>query len=228
MNNEVSKIQEPVIQIINGRAMTSSLDVAKFFKKDHKNVLRRVDKIKQKDPNFYRLNFEPIEHLVPSALQGTRRYKAYLMSRAGFSLVVLGFTGDAVFGFQIAYVKRFEEMDAMLRGLDTNKKQLPLFPVSPLDMPLTIEQRNSIALWIAIWAGCAKMGPPRAWQKLHKHFGVKSIEDYRLSQLAEIIQWLQERVSIATATGGLKRFDLDLFDPRRLLADDTNRDREAA
>lgn len=222
ISTSAPKTQEPVVKIINGRAMTSSIEVAKFFGKEHKNVLRRINKIKQKDPDFCRLNFELTEYLVDSPLQGTISRHYYLMSRAGFSLVVLGFTGDSVFDFQIAYVKRFEEMDAALKGLKT-KGQLPLFTPSPLEIALTNSQRKSLDLLVSTWSACSRIGKPRAWQRVHNHFGTKSIADFRLLQLSEIIQWIQERINIAIATGGLDWLDPAIFDPRRLLAYPTER-----
>lgn len=69
--------------------------LAHHFNRSHKNVLRDIAKLRSKCPeSFYRLNFEPIEidTFLPHS-GGIRKDRAYLLTRDGFSLLVMGFTG---------------------------------------------------------------------------------------------------------------------------------------
>lgn len=67
--------------------------VAHHFGKSHKNVLRDIVKLRSKCPeSFFGLNFEPKEIDVKTGF-GIRKDRAYLLTRDGFSLLVMGFTG---------------------------------------------------------------------------------------------------------------------------------------
>jgi hypothetical protein len=67
----------------------------------------------------------------------------YLISRDGFTFLVMGFTGDKAFQFKKAYIKRFNEMEAIInkRTLPPPKQENPFNPnMSALDiMKLTIQ-----------------------------------------------------------------------------------------
>ena len=64
--------------------------VAHHFGKPHKNVLRDIAKLRAKCPeSFFALNFEPKEIEVKTGF-GVRKDRAYLLTRDGFSLLVMG------------------------------------------------------------------------------------------------------------------------------------------
>ena len=61
---------------------------------------------------FNRLNFEPITY---SDSRG-REQKAYAMTRDGFTLLVMGYTGDLAMRFKEAYIGQFNAMEKALTG----------------------------------------------------------------------------------------------------------------
>lgn len=75
---------EPLVTVINGRAMVSSMDVARRFGKLHKDVLRSIDKLLKEEPKLRGRNFAPtfIEHAGPNG--AVRQERAYNMDRDGF------------------------------------------------------------------------------------------------------------------------------------------------
>lgn len=88
--------------------------VAHHFGKSHKNVLRDIAKLRGNCPeSFYGLNFEPIEidTLLPHS-GGIRKDRAYLLTRDGFSLLVMGFTGAAAVRWKIRYIEAFNTLEA--------------------------------------------------------------------------------------------------------------------
>lgn len=88
--------------------------VAHHFGKSHKNVLRDIAKLRGKCPeSFYGLNFEPIEIdiLLPHS-GGIRKDRAYLLTRDGFTLLVMGFTGAAAVRWKIRYIEAFNALEA--------------------------------------------------------------------------------------------------------------------
>lgn len=92
-----------------GEPTTTSLLVAKRFKRNHKDVLRAIRNIIQKAPAYER-NFAPIQIDVDLGRGRTRKGPAYLMTQKGFSVLAMGFTGDEALHWQIAYVEAFEQM----------------------------------------------------------------------------------------------------------------------
>lgn len=93
------------------RAAVTSLDVAETFEKEHKNILRDIEGLGCSD-EFNWLNFEPITY----ADSRNRQQKAYAMTRDGFTLLIMGYTGDQAMKFKEAYIKQFNAMEAALHG----------------------------------------------------------------------------------------------------------------
>ena len=97
---------------IEGQPMTTSRLVAKRFKKLHKNVLQAIKKIEAQQPEFSRLNFQPVEY---ADAKGEMRPE-YRMTRDGFSLLAMGFTGDEALTWKVAYINAFNWMADQLTG----------------------------------------------------------------------------------------------------------------
>ena len=93
------------------RAIFTSRDIAGTFGKEHKNVLRDVENWGCSE-EFNRLNFEPISYTDSR----NRTQKAYAMTRDGFTILVMGYTGDLAMKFKEAYIKQFNAMEAALQG----------------------------------------------------------------------------------------------------------------
>lgn len=86
-------------------------DVAETFGKEHKNVLRDIEMLGCSD-EFNRLNFEPISYTDSM----NRTQKAYAMTRDGFTILVMGYTGGLAMKFKEAYIKQFNAMEAALQS----------------------------------------------------------------------------------------------------------------
>lgn len=99
------------VTLWKGEARVSSMDVAKHFEKEHKNVIRDVREL-DCSPDFNRLNFEPVER--KDAKGELRPY--YMMTRDGFTFLVMGYTGKKAAAFKEAYIKAFNAMEEIIRG----------------------------------------------------------------------------------------------------------------
>jgi len=109
----------PSVQLIEGRAVTSSVEIARVYGKQHKNVLQAIEKILPDLPNSGRLNFQPTTIQVEitgatNASGATRDSKAYHLTRDGFTLLAMGFTGKKALAFKLAYIEAFNYMEAAL------------------------------------------------------------------------------------------------------------------
>jgi len=102
----------PVVSIVGDKVVTSSRDVAAYFRKSHKNILRDIDALLEKDPAWGRLNFEPTHF---TAQQNGETYRAFVLSRDAFTILVMGFTGDEAYRFKRKYIEAFNAMEAKLR-----------------------------------------------------------------------------------------------------------------
>ena len=93
----------------HGEPTTTSLLVAKRFKKQHKNVMAAIRNI-IKDVPEYGLEFKLIQTDTDLGMGRTRKDPAYLMTEQGFSVLVMGFTGSDAMRWKFAYAKAFTQM----------------------------------------------------------------------------------------------------------------------
>ena len=86
--------------------------LAAHFHRSHKNVLRDIAKLRSKCPDsFFGLNFEPIAIDVKTGF-GIRKDPAYLLTRDGFSLLVMGFAGAEAVRWKLKYIEAFNALEA--------------------------------------------------------------------------------------------------------------------
>lgn len=91
---------------IDGQPMTTSRKVAARFRKQHKNVLQSIKRIEAQQTEFSRLNFQPVEY---TDNKGEMRPE-YLITRDGFALLAMSFTGDEAMTWKIIYINAFNRM----------------------------------------------------------------------------------------------------------------------
>lgn len=92
------------------QAVTSSLQVAETFEKNHRDVLRVIDDLEKDVRNFTQM-FLMTD--LPDSYGRNRR--AYYMNRDGFTLLAMGFTGKKALGFKMQYIEAFNQMEDELK-----------------------------------------------------------------------------------------------------------------
>ena len=111
----------------NGIPVVSSRYVADTFRKEHKDVLEAIRKAT--DPNsglsedFTKRNF-PLSTYKDST---GRKLPEYLLTRDGFSYIVMGFTGKKAAQFKEAYINAFNQMESFIKNLLEAKAEFPEF-----------------------------------------------------------------------------------------------------
>ncbi|MCO4171833.1 Rha family transcriptional regulator [Aeromonas veronii] len=99
----------PVIKVIDGQAVTTSLDLAEYFGKNHRDVLRKIETL-DCSLDFIERNFALISYT-----DGLGRKKpCYQLTRDGFFFVAMGFTGRRAAEFKEAYIAAFNRMERQL------------------------------------------------------------------------------------------------------------------
>lgn len=104
---EIAKINKEEVTVV------TSLDVAETFEKEHKHVLEDIRKI-----------YSTLSTAEISALFYEADYKAsngkknpmYYMNRDGFTLLIMGYTGEKAMKFKLAYINQFNAMEQALIG----------------------------------------------------------------------------------------------------------------
>ncbi|HEF3809951.1 TPA: Rha family transcriptional regulator [Campylobacter jejuni] len=103
------------LEVVDNAVYTTSLSVAEVFNKNHKNIIRKINEF-PKDI-FTKLNFEPSKYIDSTG----RILPCYKITRDGFSLLVMGFTGEKAYKWKIEFIKAFNEMEKRLRNIEYEK-----------------------------------------------------------------------------------------------------------
>lgn len=107
----------PKISIHNNRPVTTSVAIANFFGKQHKNVLQKIRAL-ECSPTFMTANFSAIAISTKAGFD-ERETEAYQITKNGFVFLVMGFTGKKAAAFKEAYIAEFDRMEAELRQNNT-------------------------------------------------------------------------------------------------------------
>jgi len=100
------QVTENVFRDSEGRAVTTSLAVAERFGKNHKHVLRDIENLGCPD-DFNQSNFGLIDYTDKRG----RKQKAVSMTRDGFTVLVMGYTGADAMQYKIAYISAFNALE---------------------------------------------------------------------------------------------------------------------
>lgn len=93
------------------RTVVSSLDIAETFGKEHRRVLQDIREIGCSEE--FRLH-----NFVQSSYENSqgKQQPMFLVTRDGFVLLAMGYTGELAMRFKEAYIKQFNAMESALRG----------------------------------------------------------------------------------------------------------------
>ncbi|WP_062222230.1 Rha family transcriptional regulator [Aureimonas sp. D3] len=127
--DEPSNPVEPVVFTRRGTVFANSRDVAKFFEKEHRHVLRDIDNLIAEMSEGGLLNFEQgglpnsgeggmpnFGHTPYVDPQNGRTYRSFDMDRDGFTLLAMGFTGPRALKWKLRYIAAFNAMEATLKA----------------------------------------------------------------------------------------------------------------
>ena len=132
IQNKVIEDVLPKLSIIEGRPTASSLEVAEMFGKEHKHVLEAIREAMKECPiEFNETNFRPVEY---KDAKGEMR-PMYSLSRDGFSILAMGFTGKRATEFKLAYIKQFNTMESLLVDARIEQERKILESRRPTPLP---------------------------------------------------------------------------------------------
>ena len=168
----------------NGRPATTSLEVAKFFDKPHKNVVRDIRNLIANCPKkFTGLNFE-----LSSYLDNTgRSLPMFIIFKDGFTLLVMGYTGPEAMRFKLANIEAFNALEAELQR--QREGALP-----PADALAPSQQAQLKALVDAKVGMLPKehqrKGYGEVWSRFARHFEIAKYTQLPPERMAEAVEYL--------------------------------------
>lgn len=106
-------------------ARVDSLYVAEVFEKNHKEVLRDIRRIVDEESGlsreFAQRNFAPSSYVNKQ----NKKQPCYFLTRDGFSMLVMGYTGQKAMKFKELYIQRFNEMENFIKTLVKARMEFP-------------------------------------------------------------------------------------------------------
>ncbi len=99
--------------ITDERVFINSLELSKVFEKRHDTILRAIRNLPQDE--FFSANFQAQERTdLFGAVRRSERF--YNLTRDGFCLLVMGFTGARAYKWKIEFIEAFNKMEAMIKA----------------------------------------------------------------------------------------------------------------
>lgn len=117
------------------QAVTTSLQVAETFGKQHKHVLEAIDELMMGVAENSADLFYEDTYIHP---QNKQKYRQIIMNRDGFTLLAMGFTGKSAIQFKLQYIRAFNHMEDHI-------KQQPQIPDTPRGLALLALAANEEA-----------------------------------------------------------------------------------
>ena len=101
----------PEVRLIDGVAVTTSRAVARYFNRNHRDVLRKIQNI-DCSPRYRERNFAQTVYLRDNPSGGEPiQATEYQITRDGFTFLAMGFTGKKAARFKEAYIEAFNAME---------------------------------------------------------------------------------------------------------------------
>ncbi len=109
MKNEVIINNQHVgFEVVGDQTYTTSLSIAQVFEKQHKHIIAKIEEFPNDE--FNALNFQAVKY---QDKKGELR-PCYNLTRDGFALLVMGFTGKKAYKWKIEYINAFNLMEKEL------------------------------------------------------------------------------------------------------------------
>ncbi|HIE0798508.1 Rha family transcriptional regulator [Pseudomonas aeruginosa] len=176
-NTKAQPSTEVSVEIIGGKPTTTSLDVAKHFRKRHDNVLRDIKNLECPE-DFALLNFEEC-----SRTGANNRPEPYVrMTRDGFTLLCMGFTGKEAMHWKVAYINAFNKMEqAIIEQPEIlSHNHLLQFAIKTLDL-----MRDHTL---------GEPARPRTEQVVCNYLAVESLDAANPEQIKQALNFLQGQI----------------------------------
>lgn len=111
-----------LVSVNNNQVVTTSIQVAEFFQRPHKDVLASIRNL-ECSSGFRERNFSPSCYYRKNG-NVTSKYPMYYLTKDGFVILAMGFTGKVAAKFKEAYINAFNEMERKLAGITVREDEI--------------------------------------------------------------------------------------------------------
>ncbi|EJR05096.1 rha family phage regulatory protein [Bacillus cereus MSX-A1] len=123
----------------NNEVVTDSLKVAEIFGKRHDNVVADIEKLMgYSSEEFSLLNFQDSKYINERG----REYNKYNLTKDGFALLAMGFTGKKAVEFKMKYIEEFNRMEIHIK--EQQKPKSALDQIQQLLLEGTMELKQQV------------------------------------------------------------------------------------
>jgi Rha family phage regulatory protein len=147
----------PNVSLRDGAVVANSRDIAAFFDKNHRDILRDIDNLlKSLAAQNCAAGFDGMFTLRNEFHEGANReVRSFDLTKDGFTLLVMGFTGDKALKFKLRYIEAFNTMEAAVKRLGAPDRETDRFDSSDLsrrvamvtECRLAFGEAQAQALW---------------------------------------------------------------------------------
>jgi Rha family phage regulatory protein len=202
----------------DGKPFCDSLQIAETFQRQHKHIIRTIEELTAPKSglteNFQLTNF--IESFYKDS--SGKKNKKYLLTRDGFTMVVMEFKTAKARQFKEMYICRFNQMETFIQSLQTTKIEFPAFTEAVLmahDEPKHYHFSNEINMIYRIVLGA----DAKKYRELYGIPAGEVIKPYLTRDQIKAVETLQ-RIDVGLLETGLsyeaRKEQLEMSHRRRI------------
>jgi len=189
----------PILAVINNTVTALSTDVALFFQKAHRQVIASIESLLKALPANRVQNFMQTVVTRENPSGGAPiQSKAYRMTRDGFTLLVMGWTGEKALQFKLIWLDAFNRMEEQLRSKNQLTYDQALKIVEErkaLEISRRIDSEQQYLLKQAVcrkaYALFGNRHYSNVWNKVKDHFRVPRYTHIPADRFQEAMQFIQ-------------------------------------
>lgn len=189
---EITKINKEEVTVV------SSLDVAETFGKRHDHVLRDIKNLGCSE-EFGLLNFGESYYINSQ----NKKQPMYYITKDGFTMLAMGYTGDIAMRFKEAYIKQFKAMEKLLQGkLIEREKGIAVRQSLTKALQQSTENERMHGYAYSTYTNCIyKVVFGMDAKKLREKYGIEKKDDLRGYFSAEELKAIQSMESLVSGLG---------------------------
>jgi Rha family phage regulatory protein len=153
----------------NGKIVVSSRDIANAFTKEHARVMRDIRELKVSE-EFRLGNFAESSYLNEQGKQQPEM----LVTRDGFTILAMGYTGETAMEFKEAYINAFNEMERKFHSPQNYLEALKAAVVAEELRLALVVQNERLQLTAAKYEGQTNTAGLYLTTDLAKEYGVSA------------------------------------------------------
>ena len=136
--------RDVVITRKDGELVVTSRQVAEDFEKEHSKVIRTIEHLFQ---GIAKSGDTPSKYFIMDSYeneQNKQKYIQYLITQRGFSLLVMGFTGEKALQWKLKYIEAFNKMEQAIKNpySHLSKEAQAIFALDHKQQQLAVEVKE--------------------------------------------------------------------------------------